>query len=158
MDFKDKLIERAAVDALLFYGLGGKIDKLNYDDDNSFYGKISYYIYISIPEHVSVKISDEMLDDIESDIEDINESIKTQNGLFSFIKERIIGIISLGLYDESFDEEDMDILKSVFKIYIKTRKGENLDQDMYDKNCNEFCDNFEKQVKKYHLMSEYKEV
>ena len=62
------------------------------------------------------------------------------------------------LNDESFDEEDMDILKSVFKIYIKTRKGETLDQDMYEKKCNEFCDNFKKNVKKYHLMSEYIEV
>ena len=68
------------------------------------------------------------------------------------------GIASLDLYDESFDEEDMDVLKSVFKIYIKTRKGENLDQDMYEKKCNEFYDNFEKNVKKYHLMSEYIEV
>lgn len=156
MNLENKLIERAAVDALLFYALGAKIDKSNYDYGNSFYGTRS--IYISIPEHVSVKISDEILDDIESNIEDINEIIKTQNGLFSFIKERMIGIASLGLYDESFDEEDMDILKSVFKIYIKTRKGENLDQDMYEKKCNEFCDNFEKNVKKYYLMSEYIEV
>lgn len=153
MNLENKLIERAAVDALLFYALGAKIDKLN---DNSFYGTRS--LYISIPEHVSVKISDEILDDIESNIEDINETIKTQNGLFSFIKERMLGIASLGLYDESFDEEDMDILKSVFKIYIKTRKGEKLDQDMYEKKCNEFYDNFEKNVKKYHLMSEYTEV
>lgn len=156
MNLENKLIERAAVDALLFHALGEKIDKSNYDYDNSFYGTISFYI--SIPEHVSVKISDEILDDIESNIEDINETIKTQNGLFSFIKERMIGIASLDLYDESFDEEDMDVLKSVFKIYIKTRKGENLDQDMYEKKCNEFYDNFEKNVKKYHLMSEYIEV
>ena len=156
MNLENKLIERAAVDALLFYALGAKIDKLNYDYDNSFYGTRS--LYISIPEHVSVKISDEILDDIESNIEDINETIKTQNGLFSFIKERMIGIALLDLYDESFDEEDMDILKSVFKIYIKTRKGENLDQDMYEKKCNEFYDNFEKNVKEYHLMSEYIEV
>ena len=156
MDLKNKLTTRALVDALLFHAFGEKIDKSNYDYDNSFYGTISFYI--SIPEHVSVKISDEILDDIESNIEDINETIKTQNGLFSFIKERMIGIASLDLYDESFDEEDMDVLKSVFKIYIKTRKGENLDQDMYEKKCNEFYDNFEKNVKKYHLMSEYIEV
>ena len=129
MDLKNKLTTRALVDALLFHAFGAKIDKSNYDYDNSFYGTISFYI--SIPEHVSVKISDEILDDIESNIEDINETIKTQNGLFSFIKERMIGIALLYLYDESFDEEDfdeedMDILKSVFKIYIKTRKGENL--------------------------------
>lgn len=146
MNLENKLIERAAVDALLFHALGAKIDKSNYDYDNSFYGTISFYI--SIPEHVSVKISDEILDDIESNIEDINETIKTQNGLFSFIKERMIGIASLDLYDESFDEEDMDVLKSVFKIYIKTRKGENLDQDMYEKKCNEFYDNFEKKCEK----------
>ena len=156
MNLENKLIERAAVDALLFYALGAKIDKLNYDYDNSFYGTRS--LYISIPEHVSVKISDEILDDIESNIEDINETIKTQNGLFSFIKERMLGITSLGLYDESFDEEDMGILKTLFKIYIKTRKGEKLDQDMYEKKCNEFYDNFEKNVRKYHLMSEYIEV
>lgn len=113
MNLENKLIERAAVDALLFHALGAKIDKSNYDYDNSFYGTISFYI--SIPEHVSVKISDEILDDIESNIEDINETIKTQNGLFSFIKERMIGIASLDLYDESFDEEDMDVLKYILK-------------------------------------------
>lgn len=155
MDLKDKLTERAVVDTLLFHAFGAKIDKSNYDN-KKFYGTMSFYI--SIPEHVSVKISDEMLDNIESDIEDINEAIRTQNGLFSFIKERMIGIVLLGLYDESFDEEDMNILKKCFKIYIKTRKGENLDQNMYEKNCNEFYDNFEKNVKKYHLMSEYIEV
>ncbi len=155
MDFKNKLIQRALVDTLLFHAFGAKIDKSNYENKN-IYGTISFYI--SIPEHISVKISDEMLDEIESEIDDINEVIKTQNGLFRFIKERMIGIASLGFYDESFDEEDMDVLKSVFKIYIKTRKGENLDQDMYEKKCNEFYDNFEKNVKKYHLMSEYIEV
>lgn len=156
MDLKNKLTTRALVDALLFHAFGAKIDKSNYDYDNSFYGTISFYI--SIPEHVSVKISDEILDDIESNIEDINETIKTQNGLFSFIKERMIGIASLDLYDESFDEEDMDVLKSVFKIYIKTRKGENLDQDMYEKKCNEFYDNFDKFIEKCRMMSEYTEV
>ncbi|GAA6275846.1 hypothetical protein F170042I7_20320 [Blautia caecimuris] len=156
MDLKNKLTTMAVVDALLFHAFGSKIDKSNYDNDNSFYGTISFYI--SVPEHVSVKISDEILDDIESDIEDINEAIKTQNGLFSFIKERMIGIASLGLYDESFDEEDINILRSVFKIYIKTRKGENLDQDMYEKKCNEFYNNFEKNMKEYRMTSEYQEV
>lgn len=156
MDLKNKLTTSAVVDALLFHAFGAKIDKSNYDNDNSFYGTISFYI--SVPEYISVKISDEILNDIESDIEDINEVIKTQNGLFSFIKERMIGVASLGLYDESFDEEDINILRSVFKIYIKTRKGENLDQDMYEKRCNEFYDNFEKNMKEYRMTSEYQEV
>lgn len=155
MNLKKKLIERAVIDSLLFYAFGAKIDKSNYDN-KKFYGTMSFYI--SIPEHVSVKISDEMLDDIESDIEDINEAIKTQNGLFSFIKERMIGIVLLGLYDESFDEEDMNILKKCFKIYIKTRKGENLDQEIYEKKCNEFYDNFDKFIEKRRMMSEYTEV
>lgn len=155
MNLKKKLTERAVIDSLLFYAFGAKIDKSNYDN-KKFYGTMSFYI--SIPEHVSVKISDEMLDDIESDIEDINEAIKTQNGLFSFIKERMIGIVLLGLYDESFDEEDMNILKKCFKIYIKTRKGENLDQEIYEKKCNEFYDNFDKFIEKRRMMSEYTEV
>lgn len=155
MNLKKKLTERAVIDSLLFYAFGAKIDKSNYDN-KKFYGAMSFYI--SIPEHVSVKISDEMLDDIESDIEDINEAIKTQNGLFSFIKERMIGIVLLGLYDESFDEEDMNILKKCFKIYIKTRKGENLDQEIYEKKCNEFYDNFDKFIEKRRMMSEYTEV
>lgn len=155
MDFKNKLIKRALVDTLLFHAFGAKIDKSNYENKN-IYGTISFYI--SIPEHISVKISDEMLDEIESEIDDINEVIKTQNGLFRFIKERMIGIASLGFYDESFDEEDMDILKNVFKIYIKTRKGENLDQETYEKKCNEADDIFEKFIEKHCMMSEYIEV
>ena len=52
----------------------------------------------------------------------------------------------------------MNILKKCFKIYIKTRKGENLDQEIYEKKCNEFYDNFDKFIEKRRMMSEYTEV